>query len=49
MRNIFRNLEAVFTLLQAVGLSVNIEKCLFFQERIEYHGKKVSQDRLPKL
>ena len=45
----FRNLEAVFARLQAAGLRVNIEKCRFFQDRIEYCGHEVSKDGLRKL
>ena len=45
----FRNLEAVFARLQAAGLQVNIEKCLFFQDRIEHCGHEVSKDELWKL
>ena len=45
----FRNREAVFTRLQAAGLRVNIEKCRFFQDRIECCRHEVSKDGLRKL
>ena len=45
----FRNLEAVFARLQAAGLRINIEKCLFFQDRIEYCRHEVSKDGMRKL
>ena len=42
------NLEAVLKRLAERNLRINVQKCLFFLERIEYCGHEIDKDDLHK-
>lgn len=39
-----RNLDSVLQRLQKFGLSVNLEKCYFFKDSVQYCGHEVTKD-----
>ena len=43
-----RNLEAVIKRLQECGMKANVEKCLFFKDRITFCGHDIFGDGLHK-